>query len=262
MGSQRITVNKFYYEKRSPGKHEVGYQHDHSLFEIYFLEKGFCHYFIDNDTYDVQAGDIVLIPEGVIHKTIYGSIETKRHLIYCAPIYVPTAVIPYLPSMLYIYRNKKVTARVQEIFDNIEKEYLSGDEFSEEVLLHHIHLLFFLLARNTDTEAPHRTGSIYTTQTVAYIKEHYAEDLRLSELATRCSVSPEHLSRVFKLDTGFGISEYLSIVRLQQAQRLLRSSRSLSVSQIAQACGFHDSNYFSKRFKQRYGVSPRRFRKC
>lgn len=217
---------------------------------MYFLEKGSCHYFIDNDTYEVQAGDIVLIPEGVIHKTMYGESGAKRRLIYCDSGYIPTAVIPYFPSILYMYRNKKVTERVLEIFDAVEREYFFCDEFSKDVLSHYMHLLFFLLARNIDVEAPRRVGNIYTTQTIAYIKENYSEDIRLSDLAVRCSVSSEHLSRVFKKDTGFGISEYLSIIRLQQAQQLLRSTQTLSVSEIATKCGFADSNYFSKKFKQ------------
>ena len=107
---------------------------------------------------------------------------------------------------------------------------------------------------------PKRTGSIYTTETVAYIKEKYSENIKLSELARQLSVSPEHLSRIFKRDTGLGISEYLSIVRLQKSQLLLRST-ALSVAEIAESCDFYDSNYFSKKFKEAYGISPLRFRK-
>lgn len=256
MNTYQINNDRFYYEKRSQNKYAIFNQHYHEHFEIYFLESGSCHYFIDNDTYYVQAGDVVFIPEGIIHKTMYAEQETTRRLIYCASAYIPTAVIPYLPSILYIYRNKKVTERIREIFDIIEQEYLCADKFSEDVLVNHMHLLFFLLARNSDVESPKRTGNIYTTQTISYIRENYAQDIRLSDIAKRYSVSPEHLSRVFKRDTGFGISEYLSTIRLQQAHLLLLSSPSLSVSEVAQRCGFNDSNYFSTKFKQMYGVSP------
>lgn len=261
MASKDTILDKLYYEKNSWQKSTIVNQHYHNLFEIYFLEEGSCQYFIDNDTYDVEAGDIVLIPEGIIHKTVYRDSDAKRRLIYCAPIYIPTSVIQYLPNMIYIYRNKRVTNEVLEILNAIEKEYSSPDEFSESVILSYMHMLFFLLARNHDTEAPHRSGSAYTTQTIAYIKETYGEDLTLPDLASRCAVTPEHLSRIFKRDTGFGISEYISIIRLQQAQIFLRSESALSVAEIADKCGFSDSNYFSKRFREVYGISPLKFRK-
>lgn len=261
MSSHGISSDYFEYERRSLDKIDVGYQHYHDFFEIYLLESGTCHYFIDNDAYDIQVGDIVLIPKGIIHKTMYEENNVWRRLIYCSYKYIPTTVVPYFSSMLYIYRNPKITERVFKIFDAIGEEYSSGDGFSEEVLMHYMHLFFFLLARNRDIEVPKKTGSIYTTQTIAYIKEKYGENVKLSEMAKQFSVSPEHLSRIFKRDTGLGISEYLSTVRLQQSQHLLRSSSALSVTEIAQRCGFYDSNYFSKKFKEAYGVSPLRFRK-
>lgn len=261
MISYRGRDGEFQYEKRSPGKREVGRQHYHDFFEIYLLEEGMCHYFIDNDSYDVVAGDIVLIPKGIIHKTMYEECEARRRLIYCPYSYIPTDVIPYFSSILYVYRNPKLTERIYKIFDAIEEEYYSADEFSEEILMHYVHLFFFLLVRNRDVELPNKTGSVYTTETISYIKENYAEGVHLSDLARKLSVSPEHLSRIFKRDTGLGISEYLSTVRLKQAQHLLRSSPSLSVAEVAEHCGFCDSNYFSKKFKETYGISPLRFRK-
>ena len=238
----------------------MGLHHYHNLFELYFLSEGSCSYFIDNKSYDIKAGDIVLIPEGIIHKTVYRDSDAKRRLIYCAPLYIPPAVIPYLPTMLYIYHNKKVVKEISVLLDAIEKEYSSPDEFSESAIISHMHSLFLLLVRNRDTEAPKKSGNAYTTQTISYIKENYREDITLSELAARCAVTPEHLSRVFKRDTGFGISEYISIIRLQQAQLLLRSESARSVGEVAEECGFGDSNYFSKKFKDMYGMSPLQFR--
>ncbi|MBE5732307.1 MAG: helix-turn-helix domain-containing protein [Clostridiales bacterium] len=261
MKPTKIESKIFYYEKRCTEKHEIGSQHYHDHFEIYFLEKGSCRYFIDNDTYDIEKGDIVLIPAGTIHKTTYNENESIRHLIYCSSAYIPVSVVRYFPSILYVYRNKKTYARIKEIFYEIEKENISPDEFSNDVLLHYVHLLFFLLARNNDSETPARTGSTYTTKTIAYIKENYHQDIKLTDLASRLFVSCEHLSRVFKRNTGLCISEYITIIRLQQAQALLRSSPNMDVTEIAQKCGFNDSNYFSKKFKTAYGISPLAFRK-
>lgn len=261
MKPTKIESKIFYYEKRCTEKHEIGSQHYHDHFEIYFLEQGSCRYFIDNDTYDIETGDIVLIPAGTIHKTTYNENKSIRHLIYCSSAYIPASIVRYFPSILYVYRNKKTYARIKEIFNDIEKESISPDEFSNDVLLHYVHLLFFLLARNNDSEEPAHIGNTYTAKTIAYIKENYRQDIKLTDLASRLFVSCEHLSRIFKQDTGLCISEYISIIRLQQAQELLCSSPDMSITEIAQKCGFNDSNYFSKKFKSAYGISPLAFRK-
>ena len=74
------------------------------------------------------------------------------------------------------------------------------------------------------------------------------------------AVSAEHLSRTFKKETGFGFSEYLTLVRLQKAEYMLRNEPGRSVCEIAYACGFNDSNYFSAKFKQTYGKAPSKFK--
>ena len=62
-----------------------------------------------------------------------------------------------------------------------------------------------------------------------------------------------------KKETGFGFCKYLNSIRLQQAEKLLRESNKPNVTSISTKCGFDDSNYFSKKFKEMYGVSPKKF---
>ena len=238
----------------------MGRQHYHDVFEIYFLEYGSCHYFIDDKSYDVQAGDIVLIPQGTIHKTMYDSGSHKRSLIFCSMHFIPTSLIELLPSIMYHYRNPEISDQIRDIIKSIEKEFSTMDEFSTDAILNHLHLLFFLLARNRSSTIPSHTNKTYITQTISYVKENYSQQLRLSDIAKMHSVSAEHLSREFKKETGFGFNEYLTMLRLQNAERLLKDGTKRSIAEIAYDCGFNDSNYFSDKFKRIYGVSPIKFK--
>ena len=69
-----------------------GNVHYHNSYEIYYLTEGSCKYFIDKKTYNITAGDLVLIPKGVIHKTNYETKNYKRILINCAGSYIPSSV--------------------------------------------------------------------------------------------------------------------------------------------------------------------------
>ena len=256
-----VGEDAYYFHKAENKTHSQCTRHYHNSFEIYYLKEGRCNYFIDNRSYDLQIGDIVLIPEGVIHKTNYDKNEEHtRYLINCSSAFVPRAVMPMIPSMIYLYRNSEITASVEELLIRIGEEYERQDSFSEEALRCLTFELFFLLARNMNDCSEVSAGSLFIEETVKYIQRCYMTDITLSMMAKLHSVSSEHLSRTFKKETGFGFSEYLTLVRLQKAEYMLRNEPGRSVCEIAYACGFNDSNYFSDKFKRTYGQSPSKFK--
>ena len=166
-----------------------------------------------------------------------------------------------IPSLMYLYRNKEISERVEELLIRIGEEYDRHDAFREESLRCLTFELFFLLARNANDCKEVSSGSLFIEETVKYIQKNYMTDIALSTMARLHSVSSEHLSRTFKKETGFGFSEYLTLVRLQKAEYMLRNEPGRSVSEIAYACGFNDSNYFSDKFRRSYGVSPSSLRR-
>ena len=263
MGYEKYADGKFFkYENDRRGKSEMPSQHYHNVFEFYFLEEGICNYFIDDKSYEVLPGDIVLIPEGTIHKTMYEEGQHSRKLMTLSSHYIPSSVVEMMPSMLYLYRNPDIIPEIRKLLLRIESEYTQPDEYSEEIIESSVALLFFLLARNAKNRKTIQNGSVYATQAINYIKDNYSSEIKLSEIAKLISVSPEHLSRVFKKETGFGFSEYVTMLRLQKAGQLLKTEAKKSVAKIAFECGFNDSNYFSEKFKSFFGVSPIKYRKA
>ncbi len=255
---------KFYlHHGMSKRVEETGasWPHYHSLYEIYYLEEGNCTYIIDDKVYNVRAGDIVIIPDGVIHHTKYDDIKHSRILINCNTEYIPASARSDISSHTYLYRNPFIADEIKRLFAKIEKECNTGDKFSDEIISCHTHSLFYLLMRNVDTCLPADDGNKVIEQAVAYIRENFSSDITLSSLAKRFSVSPEHFSRVFKKETGLGFSKYLNSLRLQYAEQLLRADEGQNITEIAENCGFEDSNYFSKKFKEVYGTSPKKVQK-
>ena len=235
--------------------------HYHSFYEIYYMLSGKCSYFIDKHSFDVMPGDIVLIPAGVIHKTGYDGNEHSRLLIECSLHYIPESVRAGLGNMPYLYRNPSVEDELQSMLRRIEDEFKNPDEYSEESLVTRLHALFFFLVRNRGFEGAITPKNIMIEDVISYIKKNYSADIRLSSVAESYFISPEHLSRTFKRDTGFGFNEYLTLVRLQHAENMLKHKGKKTISEIAYSCGFNDSNYFSDKFKKVYGISPLKYYK-
>ncbi len=259
--AQKYPEKYFRFESDINAKPIVGHRHYHDAFEIYYLEDGECRYFIDNKSYDVKQGDLILVPEGVIHHTAYRDGIHSRKLLYCSRSVIPSSVAQKLSSMLYLYRNESISCEIKKIFDDIEKESSLSDDFSNGVIAAKVELLFFLLARNENTCSSVSEGNEYVSAAIEYVRKNFRHDVRLARIAKEISVSAEHLSRMFKKETGFGFCEYLTLVRLKSAEELLINDPSMPISEIAYACGFNDSNYFCEKFKKSYGTSPLKYRR-
>lgn len=258
----KADIETYYFQKSVNKTRSQCTQHYHNTFEIYYLKDGHCHYFIDNSLYETKAGDIVLIPSGIIHKTNYNEAEPHtRMLINCSDAFVPQSVIPFFPTMIYLYRNPEISEQVENLLEKIETEYEGDDVFRKEALKCLTFELFFLLARNAKKCEIVSAGSIFIEETVKHIQKNYMNAINLADMARMHSVSPEHLSRTFKKETGFGFAEYVTLVRLQKAEYILKNEPGKTVCEVAYACGFNDSNYFSDKFKRAYGQAPSKFKK-
>lgn len=256
-------IREFYFDRNDDieqiEKHTMR-KHCHSHFEIYFITKGSCVYFIENKVYHLMPGDIILIPDGVMHNTQYQNTVYSRMLISCSDHYIPEIVKPRLDSLIHLYRNPNIADEIRTIFKKIETEYKSKDELSDEVFKCYTYMLFFLLLRNPNLSAPQKDRH-YIDYALEYLQSNFTKEITLSEIAERYFVSAEHFSRVFKQKTGFNFTEYLNILRLQKAEQMLKQLNTAPMTEIAEDCGFNDSNYFSLKFKKYFGVSPKRFQK-
>ena len=95
---------------------------------------------------------------------------------------------------------------------------------------------------------------------IAEIRTHYTEDISLTSLAAKYSVSMGHLSKIIKEHLQVNFSDYIASLRIQRAKELL-SDDSLSIQEIAEIVGYDDYFYFTKVFKKVEGISPSKYRK-
>ena len=262
MQNEEILTGRYYFDRREAANSSPSARHYHrDSYELYYMKEGSCKYFIDNRTYDIAEGDVVLIPAGTIHRTLYADGEHARTLINCPGSFVPESVRPLLFSSSYVYRSTEIISALEDSFERIEKEYEREDIFRDEALRALTAELFFTLARHATEKKTRTERNAAIEHAIEYMQKNFEIDITLSEIAKMCSVTPEHFSRIFKKETGFGFSEYLNQLRLRRAEYLLRNEPGRSVCEIAYACGFNDSNYFSSKFKKYFGISPVAYKK-
>lgn len=95
---------------------------------------------------------------------------------------------------------------------------------------------------------------------LAYIHNEYKSSIKIDELASHAEISRAECFRCFKRYTGKTPIEYLNDYRLSQVANMLITTE-LSAVEIGLACGFESQSYYGKLFKEKYGVTPLRFRK-
>ena len=92
-----------------------------------------------------------------------------------------------------------------------------------------------------------------------YIVKHFASDLTLGEIAWHVGKGEEHLARIFKHRTGRSVFAHVREARVGHAKTLL-STPSLSLTEIAERCGFHSLSFFSRTFRACTGMAPSAYR--
>lgn len=95
---------------------------------------------------------------------------------------------------------------------------------------------------------------------VYYLQTHFREPITLEDTAGFAGFSPCHMSRMFREHMGVGLKEYLTRLRLNQAEQLMRLSGE-SVTNVAEYCGFGSISHFLHVFRDEYGCSPMKYRK-
>ncbi len=95
---------------------------------------------------------------------------------------------------------------------------------------------------------------------VAFVTEHYADDIDVTNMAEHVLLSTSQLQREFAQHFGIAPNRYLREVRIGVARHLLEST-DLAISQVAQDCGFYDQSHFARQFKVATGLTPLNYRK-
>ena len=92
-----------------------------------------------------------------------------------------------------------------------------------------------------------------------YMEEHYGESISAADIAVSIGISESLLFKLFRVNEDVTPTEYLRSVRLQHAEQMLLSDATVRISDIASFCGFSDTAYFCKVFKDEIGMTPKNY---
>ncbi len=243
--------------------------HTHNYHEIYYLLSGNRRYFAGQTIYNVDAGDLVVIPKGTPHHMSSRAADNyERYVVYFSDdFFAPLAeILGAKETHRFLnFGCVSIPSQYQPImrkyFEEMEREARHENECSklvESCALGNVAALALRYGKGAESDSAEKIEKIQ--EVARHIRENFNQEITLSDAAQMAFMEETYFSKQFKKMTGFGFSEYVTQIRMQQAEELLRNSK-LSVGKIAELCGYSGSNYFGDAFKKRYGISPIKLRK-
>jgi AraC-like DNA-binding protein len=238
--------------------------HIHNKHELYYLEKGKTRYFIGDEIYLLNPGDMVFVPKGTFHKTNpEEDTVSERVLFVFDDDFTGQEYQKYVDRLK---QNKLVKLpaeqvyKIRELCQRIEHENKHRNtDFREMEKLYFRQLLITISRYRINDSEERFSNSFKVIQDAAkYVSQNYAEEITLDSIAEKYAMSPSYFSKQFKSITGVGLIEYLNHIRITAAEKLLIQTN-MPITRIAMECGFNDSNYFAAVFKKIKGITPKKF---
>ena len=242
-------------------------------YELIYIESGEFELFYFDKTYKIKEGDLIFIRPGIPHAFIIGDTPVSQPHIHFDMIYEPDS------------EKVPVSFKDADDFTADERRMIRSDIFSEypkepfirfgnketflnlfySVISPSVHrltkkgklteLIDLLVSENFGGIIKTEDAHPITEQIKNYIDSGQGLALSLDDFALLFSYSKFHLDKSFKKAFGMGLIEYRNAKRMEYAHRLLKNR---TVTEVAEKVGYNSIYAFSRAYKHRFGVSPKR----
>ncbi|MFD1885753.1 AraC family transcriptional regulator [Paenibacillus wenxiniae] len=215
--------------------------------------------------HDNVYGQMYLIPPGKLPLDLLQSVVTSASGICCqftaysqwsAWLHKLQTTDSQQPLQL---ADRKLCQQIEYTLERLMEYGEHADHPGYRQLSFHLlsELLLLLTVHQQPTVQNHSDSRI--EEVLHYLQVHYAEDIRIEQLAQLVCLSPSRLSHLYKSHTGETIMDTLIRLRLERAQHLLASTCRY-VGEIAYEVGFNSQTYFTCKFTRHFGISPSLYR--
>ena len=230
-------------------------------YNFIFVTRGRVIWQVDGCDYPLGNGDIIRVPPNVMHQAWS---LTKRvtlasfHVEARLPGGQDVFALLNPPMMQSVVQSSRLDFYLRGAMEEYERPTF---EDTYATLKHWSALMVPEYIRYHDALGLLKPRSVdpLVNTVLAYLDQHIHAPMTLKTLSKYAGVSGQHLNRLFKQAIGTTPLLYVSELRLNRAAALLREGQ-MTIKAIAEAVGFDDPYYFSKKFRKHFGLSPSEYR--
>ena len=236
--------------------------HSHDNLEILLFTDGVGKLITLNEQYNISPGDLVIINSNAKH------CEVSKKLSFYAIGINDLSIFnkeEYGNKIIYLKNTNNYQKLILNIFELIYTQLENKSNNTTDIINNAIKLLISILENKLELITYKNDNNSTENDTVTIIRNiienNYYLDIKLDELAHKLSLSKSKICHEFKMQMNMSIIEYKINLQLQESLNLLKIS-DMNISQIASLVGFNSTAYFIKVFKNKYGVSPKEYKKA
>lgn len=254
-------------------------KHRHNYIEVIYMCKGSTIHIVDGNRVVLEEGDLLFLNQNAVQEILpAGEGDIAINFIILPQFFDTTFEMigvddnllrDFLVGSLcrnsktasYLYFHVAEVLPIQNLVENMVWSLLhnslnkrSSNQITMGLLI--LHLLNYMDKMETGEK---QFDQELVINVLNYIEANY-KDGSLSELAEIMGYDLYWMSREIKKKTGKTYKELLQTKRMNQAAYMLTNTK-MPVSEIIQMVGYDNSSYFYRKFRERYGVSPKEFRK-
>ena len=246
--------------------------HHHSLYEMLYISKGKVQYGIEDEKYDLNAGDFVLIAPNVLHKLIKIVEEPCERIIltftkkYIDTFKTENTDLSVIFQKIASSNNHKLTvlpafkAEISDTLNKMQGLFLSK-EYGDD-LLFKAYFAQLLIRMNKEVSFIENEDELDEKNNIIHKARIFAinnldKKISVSDIASEVGLSVSRLSHLFKEKTGISLLKFLNKKRLTRAKDLLKNG--YSITNTANKCGYQDYTSFIRAFTKEYGISPTQY---
>lgn len=259
-------------------RNEVSYHsHRHDFVEFIYMLRGECTHCVDNSEYNLKHGDLLIINYGQIH-SITGNSPAEYINIFLKPQYINQSLSnqnnafallnlsEFTDFQKTIDQSKcKISFSgedrdmIESILYNIESEFRESKSGHSLSVLSLFNILLIRIFRKMSLPLGEGFDGI-SDALLFYIRQNCDKTLKMEDVAKMCYYNPSYFSRVFKRFCGMRFTEYLKMIRIEHAAKLITGT-TLTINEIYPKVGYSDKTKFFKHFRQIMGITPLQYRK-
>lgn len=252
--------------------------HRHNYIEIMYVCQGTITHYLDGKEVTMQKGDMLLLNQYVKHgvkRAEYGDIGINFIALpefFDIPLqmleennilaeFLINTLRQNNPVSHYLVFRLEEDRAIENLMENMIVSMLNDEQNEDSINQYSMGIVFLYLLRHVDCLTQSSSQSykdVVVQSTLSYIDTWY-KTANLTKIAEDFHQSLSVLSKTIKQSTGFTFQELLQRKRFQKAVMLLIET-DLPIEEIAVAVGYENQSYFYRQFKERYGMTPRKYR--
>lgn len=237
--------------------------HVHDNYEIYLFLEGDAKYVVEENVYDLEPGDMIIIKKNQLHRVYHNTSKKYRRIILNVypDFFEENNCLGYErqfidPECLTEHKINAATVKKCGLYDAIMRARKYSDNYADMaapiVNAGVIEILYLIDSIKTYSKASSTNPQLKTV--IEYINANYRSDITLDELEKKFYISKYHLCHIFPRTTGLTIHQYITKKRLAYAKELMRKGN--SAAEAAEGAGFNSYSAFYRSYVNEYGASP------